>query len=482
MNESTAIPRRRSLFAKWIKYIVDPRRISHKYLLQALLCLFLTGPTLFDNFFNACVTDIIADLGITHEKFSLLVSIPSITGVFCGAIAGVVYAYGSTLVAVTTAILSFFGAVCMCYGISESSYTVIMSGRIVFVMFWNLLGSVQKVIIFRQFSGTALAFIFGMKILAIRLGAVSGLYFAGDIMVQMHGSLSGGFCYALALSALSLICTCAFAYLYRGSSTAREIRPYLIGHRRPRADSSPAVSYSPLSVPRDTWICCLVVFLYYGGIVPFETFGVDYLVTAFQFSKTDAAQAMALLPFFSFFSPLLGPLVVSIHRQLLGLLLSQLLVGVCICAEILQTAYTPYLYLCLMGVGHLFIANAVWLTLAGVSPTEQEKTNAASLSSAIHALSGFTFNWLTGRIRDVFGNYNAALGLLSTLIILGAFVSWYLLSKGDWTHRVVTNIATTINDSTSAESPLETPLVTSVLVDEEYFIRTTPPRHTNYNI
>ena len=466
MNQEVHPPRRRSLFDRVIKYIVDPRRVSHKYLLQGLLCLFLAGPTFFDNFFNACVTDLIARLDITHEKFSLLVSIPSITGVLCGAVAGIVAAYGSTLVAVITAVFSFLGAIVMCYGIGESSYWTIMCGRIVFVMFWNLLGSVQKVIIFRQFSGPSLAWIFGLKIVAIRIGAVSGLYFAGDIMHAVGGYLPDGFWYALILSALSLVCTCAFAYLYRGSSTARQIRPYMIGRRRNNPAVSSDTSFSVLAIPRDTWICCLVIFLYYGGMVPFETFGVDYLVTEFGFLRSESAQAMALIPFFSFFSPLLSPCVSSVRRQILSLIVSQALVAVSLICEIVQLQYAPYLYLSLMGIGHLVVCNAVWLALAGVSPTEQAKTNAASISSAIHALSGFTFNWLTGRVRDMFGNYDAALLMLALLLVIGSLVSLRLFIKGDWKHIIFSN------ENLSAESSLlcnsASPVI-PFIVDDRHF-------------
>lgn len=418
-----------------IKYVVDPRRVSHKYLLQFLLCLFLTGPTFFDNYFNACVTDIIARLAISHERFSLLISVPSITGVFCGVVAGIVSVYGSTLTASLTAVLSYIGAIIICYGISESSFATIMIGRLIFVLFWNLLGSVQKVIIFREFTGKSLAWIFGLKIVAIRMGAVSGLYFAGDITAQMGDSLPAGFYFALALSGISLVCTICFSYLRRGTSAARLILPLMVGHRSTnRQDVGLADQYrsSKLAIPNNAWICCVVMFFYYGGIVPFETFGVDYLVTDYGMTKGDAGKAMALLPFFSFFSPIISPFFGSVRNQLWALVVAQLIVCAGISAEVLHSPHSPILYLCVMGIGHLVVANAVWLALASLSPSESEKTNAASISSAIYALSGFFFNWLTGTIRDISGSYQTALIGLSLLICLGTAVALYLLGWASW--------------------------------------------------
>lgn len=460
--------RRRTFGDRLLKYIVDPRRVSHKYLLQVFLCLFLSGPTFFDNFFNACATDIMSRLEITHEEFSLLVSIPSITGILCGAVAGMVTAYGSTLTALVTALVAFIGEIVIAYGIESSSYSTIMTGRVIFVLCWNLLGSVQKVIIFRQFSGPALAWIFALKIIAIRVGAVSGLYFAGSILRRADGSLPDAMFFSVVLSGISLVCTFAFAYLYRGSSTARVIRPLLIGHRRNRpADAGDGSRFS-FSIPRDTWICCGIIFFYYGGLMPFETFGVDYLVTSYGFSRTDAGQALALIPFFSFFSPLISPVISSVKRQVLAVIFAQIVIAFSILAQAHALPYAPHLYLCAMGVGHMVVANAVWLALAGVSITESQKTNAASISSAIYAVSVFTFSWITGKIRDSTGDYDVALSMLSGLILCGAVLGVYLLTSGDWvtnTPLVVASEELLLPNDSSPNPTLHKP----PMIDDNHF-------------
>ena len=459
-NESTeaiGTVRRRAWGDRFLKYLVDPRRVSHKYILQALLCLFLSGPTFFDNFFNASATDIMNSLEITHEEFSLLVSIPSITGILCGAVAGMVTAYGSTMTALVTALAAYIGEIVIAYGIESSSYSTIMTGRVIFVLCWNLLGSVQKVIIFRQFSGPALAWIFALKIIAIRIGAVSGLYFAGSIMRQADGSLSGAMFFSVVLSGISLVCTFAFGYLYRGSSTARLVRPLLVGHRRNRPAEPGDTSGFSLSIPRDTWICCAVIFFYYGGLMPFETFGVDYLVTEYGFTRTDAGQALALLPFFSFFSPLISPVISSVKRQILAVIFAQAIIAGSIFSETRHAAFAPHLYICLIGVGHMLVANAVWLALAGVSPTEAQKTNAASISSAIYAVSVFVWNWITGRIRDSTGDYNLALTVLAGLVIIGALLAVYLQLTGDWRNSPTHN-------QPAGEEPLLAPSASPALI------------------
>ena len=477
-TQSLEVVRRRTLFDRLVKYIVDPRRLSHKYLLQFLLCVFLSGPTFFDNFFNACATDIMLRLAITHEEFSLLISVPSITGILCGAVAGMVALYGSTRTAIATALISFAGAGIIAYGIQTASYTTIMIGRIVFVLCWNLLGSVQKVIVFRQFTGPALAWIFAMKILAIRVGAVSGLYFAGDIMMHVNGSLPAAMTLALALSGVSLVCTLAFGYLYRGSSTARLVRPIMMGRRRDRPSDFLSSGFS-LQVPSDTWICCIIIFFYYGGLVPFETFGVDYLVTEYGMTKTDAGQALALIPFFSFFSPLISPFVSSIRRQVISAIVAQAVVATSIVLEMLKVPYAPYLYLCAMGVGHMVVANALWLALAGVSPTEAQKTNAASISSAIYAFTAFAFNWMTGRIRDAAGDYEPALAIMAALILVGTCMAVYLLGWGNWREPVMNPQALQILLPPESEDDDAQPSISitdRTIIDDNHF--GPPPCHS----
>lgn len=460
---------RRTVADRFLKYLLDPRRVSHKFLLQLFLCLFLAGPTFFDNFFNACATDIMENMQMSHEDFSLLVSIPSITGIFCGAVASMVSTYGSTLTALTTAIVAFLGEVMVAYGIENSSFRLMMAGRIIFVLSWNLLGSVQKVIIFRQFTGQALALIFALKIIAIRVGAVSGLYFAGSILGEAKGSLSVAMFYAVILSGVSLVCTIAFAYLYRGSSTARLIRPLMIGHRRARQSPNPQQQSSlSMNIPSDTWVCCGIIFLYYGGLVPFETFGVDYLVSEYDLSRAEAGKALALIPFFSFFSFVISPIISTVRRQLWAVIFATILIAFSILFEMWKGPYAPHLYLCLIGVGHMVTANAVWLALAGVSPTETNKTNAASISSAIYAVSAFSFNWMTGRIRDVSGSYDTALSVLSGLILAASCLSGYLVGWGRWTWTdLQTGPQEQLLDPNTPESPSRTEH--TPVIDENHF-------------
>jgi predicted MFS family arabinose efflux permease len=247
----------------------------------------------------------------------------------------------------------------------------------------------------------------------------------------------------------------------------------MIGRRRDRPNDPSHVSGFSLAIPRDTWICCLIIFLYYGGLTPFETFGVDYLVTEYGMSRTDAGQALALIPFFSFFSPVISSLVSSVKRQIIGVVLAQVIVATSIVLEMVQFEYAPHVYLCSMGIGHMIVANALWLALASVTPTEAQKTNAASVSSAIYAVSTFAFNWMTGRVRDATGGYESAFAGLAFLVLLGASTGVYLLEWGRWKNTVANSQAhRVLLDTTDLNDVHVTTGNNPGLIVEDHFVPT----------
>ena len=391
--------------------------MTHNYLLQLTLSLFVTGPCFVDSFFAASTSEIIDSLQISHEQFSLLISVPALTGIVSAVTAVLVALYGSTLSAMISATLSFLGAVIVAVGLSHGNYATVMIGRIVFVLFWSLLASFQTVIIFRQFRGAALAWVFSLQIFAIRLGTASGLYFAGPIIDMSNGSVDSAFRTAVFLSGFSLLSTFVFAYLYRGSRVARLVRPLLSGRRRQLESGVSSIAIVNESMPRDAKILCLVIFLYYGGLSPFESFGVDYLSNQVGIPRDMAGGMMSTVVMFSFFSPIVASFLTTVKRQLTCVIAAQGLIGVSMLATVFGLVAHPMVTLSFIGVGHLICVNGLWLALAGVSPSESAKTKAASFGSALNSVSTSLTSWSTGKIRDVNGDYTVAFAMLALSIL-----------------------------------------------------------------
>ena len=414
----------RSWTDRFGKYLVDPRRMTHNYLLQLTLSLFVTGPCFIDSFFSASTTEIITLLNIDHSQFSLLISIPALTGIVSAVTAIFVSMYGSTLSAMFTGLCSFLGATITAFGLYSRNYATVMIGRFVFVLFWSLLGSFQTVIIFRQYRGPSLAWVLALQILTIRIGTAAGMYFAGPIIELSFGAVEDGFCTALIISAISLISTFIFAYLYRGTSIARIVRPLMIGRRRNAAHVTAATH---AEIPWKVYTLCVGIFFYYAGIAPFESFGVDFLTTQVGIQRDISGKMMSIVVMFSFFSPIIAPFLTSLKIQLKCTFAAQCVVAVSMLLTIFQITKNPTITLACIGIGHLFCVNGLWLSLAGVSPNEHVKTEAASIGYAVNSLGTCLTSWSTGKVRDIYGNYTVAYSLLAISVMIAATATFAVL-------------------------------------------------------
>jgi hypothetical protein len=100
--------------------------------------------------------------------------------------------------------------------------------------------------------------------------------------------------------------------------------------------------------------------------------------------------------------------------------------------------------------------------------------DAASVSSAIYAFSAFSFNWMTGIVRDVAGDYNSALFMMASLILAGAVVSMYLLNSGTWAEPMVGNDVDRMLLDESSQTASEPPRILNTagnpIVDPNHFV------------
>lgn len=412
------------MFDRIGKYFVDPRRMTHSYILQIALCFMVSGPSFMDSFFNASTANIVNYMQITHEQFSFLISVPALTGVV-SAIAGFAVAvYGSTLSALVSGGLSILGSIILLGGLHMKNYATVMVGRIVFNICWSLLQSFQTVLMFKLFRGTTLAWVFSLQIIAIRLGTAGGFYSAGRFYSMADDSTADAFALGILVSSLSLLLSILFAYLYRGSKTARLVRPLMIGSRR-TADKLANTKFS-LAIPLPAQLVCASIFFYYAGFTPFEVFGVDFFHTQYGMLTEDAGKMMSCLVLISLLSPLIAPMLADTRKQLISMATATVVVAMAMLVISQGNESHKTLALAAMiilGVAHMFVVGGMWLALASVCATENEKANAASIGSAVNCISTCFTSWSTGKLRDIAGNYRWAYGVLSSFVFLAWLVS-----------------------------------------------------------
>jgi MFS family permease len=432
----------------------------------------LSGPSFMDSFFNSSTGSVVEYMGISHEEFSFLLSVPSLTGVV-SAIAGLIVAlYGSTLSAIFSGMVSLSGSIIVLYGIYLGNYATVMVGRIMFNMFWSLLQSFQTVLMFKLFTGPTLAWVYSLQIIAIRVGTAGGFFCAGRFMDYANDSIVGAFALAVGVSSTSFILSLAFAYLYRGSKTAQLVRPLMMGNRRTGIGSSNEINFH---IPRNAVFLCGVIFLYYAGFTTFESFGVDFMNSKYGFDKDSAGSMMSSLVLISLLSPFIAPVLCNTTRQLRSMGIATIVVASAIFALAngpVEDQTRAYIILVGLGTAHMFVVSGLWLSLAGVCSTDSEKAHAASIGSAVNCISTCTTCWITGRLRDVTGNYVLAYSILATFVLAASVLGWTVVATYtppiDESSRDKYSI-----DKLSAEESFEEPLAEYLLcdsvVDEDHF-------------
>ncbi|KAF4683975.1 hypothetical protein FOZ60_008385 [Perkinsus olseni] len=342
-------------------YVVDPRRIFHRCLLHLLICLYIPGAYFADSVLAAYKTQILEYLRIDHERFALLFSLPSLTGVLCGPFGVMVAKYGSTKSALSAATLTCVGSALVVVGLQNRAYSVVLLGRVVFWTFLYILCVVQTVLCYRLFSGSALVAAYGLIIVACRTGGLVGSafnavllnWYQGDVVKATKTTsdpestdlwltptleyptefdLASVTCvhvvamsivtayyhsrevapdinavlqisFSSAMAAVGLVCAIAFAVLYKGTRTARLVWPLL--SRRDVATfelstSNATQRYSLKTLPALYWVLWLALGLLYAAIFPFETIAVDYYVGDWGMTQQRAGKTTTLLLAFTF--------------------------------------------------------------------------------------------------------------------------------------------------------------------------------------
>ncbi|KAF4661477.1 Major facilitator super domain-containing protein 1 [Perkinsus olseni] len=401
-------PNRRSFWTSCLKYVVDPRRIFHRCLLHLLICLYIPGAYFADSVLAAYKTQILEYLRIDHERFALLFSLPSLTGVLCGPFGVMVAKYGSTKSALSAATLTCVGSALVVVGLQNRAYSVVLFGRVVFWTFLYILCVVQTVLCYRLFSGSALVAAYGLIIVACRTGGLMGSAFNAVLLSWYQGDvvkatkttsgpestdlrltptlkyprefdLASVTCmlvvdmslisFSSALAAVGLVCAIAFAVLYKGTRTARLVWPLL--SRRDVATSELSTfnatqRYSLKTLPALYWVLWLALGLLYAAIFPFETIAVDYYVGDWGMTQQRAGMILSTCPFWSLLSPLFSIVLTSIKRKTRTLLLAFTFITIGLVGQAMRLTASPLGFMILTGWGYALGGTCAWVLASDI--------------------------------------------------------------------------------------------------------------------
>ena len=91
-DASPRSPTRRPFCERVGKYLLDPRRIIHRFFLHFLLCMFAPGVLSHDAMFATFEGPLLEWLSIDHRQFGLLYSLPTLAGIVSAPTAGLIIA------------------------------------------------------------------------------------------------------------------------------------------------------------------------------------------------------------------------------------------------------------------------------------------------------------------------------------------------------------------------------------------------------
>jgi MFS family permease len=341
---------------------------------------------------------------LSNQKFGMLFALSSLTGVLCGPFGILVSVVGRSRWVMVSGLLCMVAALFTVLGFVWESYAIMLIARF---FFWaSLYGMLlaQNMLVYAIFSTQGVALAMSMVIFAMRLGAVSAYFLSGPMRYSI--GVEATLWVACCLVFLAFIGTLIFAFLFRGTSTARVVRPL---HPSGRSISKSFHIELLRMVPRSCLMFTLAVMACYGSVFPFETVAVDMLVEDFGFRATEAGYLLSLVPAISLLGPAISPIL---GKDLAGLSRSaiaglSMMAGGHVILSI-QAFWCPYLAFFMIGMGYVSSVCALWGSLPALVQSTVEEENAKNVESLVLGLSYAALsigqsvsNYLAGVLNDI---------------------------------------------------------------------------------
>lgn len=408
------------------KYFVDPRRGLHKYILLTLICLFIPGPYFHDGLLQSFKLSICDTMQLSNAEFASLFVVSSFTGILCAPGSLLISRFGRTRTAITASFLAAIGSSVTTLGFVWKSLAAMWLGRLLFWLGLNVLLMVQTILVYDLFKGRGLSCAMTTIVCSIRLGGSMSYPLSGPMLHQIGVVNSLWFSVALVVGAF--ISTLLFGYLFRGTATARAVRP-MLERRAPPSSIEFALVRQIHKI--------VIVFLsgiaaIWGVVFPFEVIGDDMLQREFGYSADNAGFIIAAAPMVSILSPALVPFLGStLHQKLrafrLGLLTLML-------AFLMIGAFQLAIFgVVLVGCGYAVAVSASYsclpLVIAASAPQDTKNHKkfeklAVGLNMAGSGFSMIVSNLTIGVIKDN-ASYRWACLFLACMAACGVVsVSW----------------------------------------------------------
>mmetsp|Transcript_18657 Transcript_18657/g.33692 ORF Transcript_18657/g.33692 Transcript_18657/m.33692 type:complete len:532 (+) Transcript_18657:33-1628(+) len=421
-NSPLGLRTSRSCCDRLSKYLVDPRRIVHKYFLLCLICLFIPGPYFHDGLVSTYKAEVMMNLELSNKQFSMLFAFASLTGLCCSPSYIVMAWLGRTRVALGAGLTCAVASLGVTIGFQGRWFGLMLISRVIFWLAVYMLCTVQTVLVYALFRGRELVVAYGLVITFCRLGGVLAYFLSGPLL-GLCGGVFGSFMVGVFFVVVAFVATATFACLFRGTSTAQAVRPLLGESRQVKRVSLELVRTLPVPIV----LVAVSVGLMYGVIFPFEANADAMLQDAFGYSANGAGFLLTVAPAISLLSPFLAPVMgeAALTRLRYGIA-GHLIVSSGMILLSTEAAWSPAPGFIQTGIGYCVGCCGLWTALPvmiqATVPEEHRSTvehMMTGLCYAAAALSQFVSNLVVGAILDA-SSYRLACVWLAFCSALGA--------------------------------------------------------------
>ena len=387
---------------------------------------------------SAIAPILIDSFQVTRAAYGATKTIYSLAAILCLLIGGILIdRIGTRKSSLLFSSFIVLGALIMAF---STNIWMLYIGMFLFGAGSETLVIAQSSIIARWFKGKELALAFGISLTVSRLGSLFS-YNTETIIVDYFGHYSYALWAGLIFCLLSLVSNIVYCLLDKKGEHVLDLKEEEVEEKIVFSD----IKNFNSSFWYVTFLCLTV----YGAIFPFQHLAADFfhdkwgvplqagagggflqqVFSNFLHMFSTAPGMAGIIVFASMvFAPLAGSLVDKIGKRASLMIVGSLLM---IPAHLLMgiTYINPVICMIVLGAAFVLVPAAMWPSVPLII-SEKHVGTAFGLMTMIQNIGLGLFPWLSGKLRDLTGDYTASQIMFASLGVLGLALA-FLLKRAD---------------------------------------------------
>ncbi|MBN1884726.1 MAG: MFS transporter [Candidatus Krumholzibacteriota bacterium] len=407
--------------------IFHPSRKPFRFTILIFVSLLTYGSYFAYDGLSAISPNMIASLEVTRAAWGATKTIYSVAAILCLLVGGILIdRIGTRRASLLFSSFIVFGALIMAFA---RNIWMIYIGMFFFGAGSETLIIAQSSIISRWFKGKELALAFGIALTVSRLGSLFS-YNTEALIVEYFGHYSFALWAGFVFCLLSLLANVVYCVLDRRGEHVLDLEEGAVEEKIVVSDIR--------KFNASFWYVTLLCFTFYGAIFPFQHLAADFfhekwgipleaatgggfftqVFSNFIHMFSTASGITGIIIFASMiFAPLAGALVDRIGKRATLMIFGSLMM---IPAHLLMgiTHVNPVFMMFVLGAAFVLVPAAMWPSVPLIIPENRVGT-AFGLMTMLQNIGLGLFPWLSGRLRDVTGDYTASQVMFALLGLLG---------------------------------------------------------------